>query len=234
MPSAAVTPLTVNAKKTSSSLDDIAARLHQKATGPLGFRSLIAGDSASIGEGPEALGLAKSLSATGKAVLLLDWAPRGQSIVGGLGLKVEPGLTGLLDGRATFEDTIRAVPGSDVHIITAGAPIANPAGLEDAQKLNMLLDALDEAYEHIVVACPFEDARHLFEATEGRFDAGITIAEVKRRTSALDETGETFLGFDVTEIELATIDRPVLKAEPSQRIVRPALPSDRINKAVRS
>ncbi len=218
-------------KKPSPSLDEVVQRLHRKAAGPLGFRTLIAGDAPAINEGPEALALAKALAVKGKAVLLLDWAPRGKSIVGGLGLKVEPGLTGLLDGRSTFEDTIRAVPGSDIHIITAGAPLSNPAGLEDAQKLNMLLDALDEAYDHIVVACPFEDARHLFEATEGRFDAGLTISEAKRRTSALDDSGEMFLGFEVTDIELATLERAASKPDVTQRIQRPALPGDRIKAA---
>jgi polysaccharide biosynthesis transport protein len=222
------------AKKPNASLDDIAARLQAKAAGPLGFRTLIAGDAPSIGEGVEAINLSKALAAKGKAVLLLDWAPRGKSIVGGIGLKVEPGLTGLLDGRATFEDTIRAVPGSDVHMVTAGAPMANPAGLEDAQKLNMLLDALDEAYDHIVVACPLEDARHLFEATEGRFDAGITISETKRRASATADTGDMFLGFEVADIELATIERPAASQDDAKRIVRPTLPSDRINKVMRS
>ena len=195
---------------------------------------MIAGDAPAIGEGVEAINLSKALAAKGKAVLLLDWAPRGKSIVGGIGLKVEPGLTGILDGRATFEDTIRAVPGSDVHVVTAGAPIANPAGLEDAQKLNMLLDALDEAYDHIVVACPLEDARHLFEATEGRFDAGITVTEAKRRASAIDESGETFLGFDVADIELAAIERAASGQDELKRIVRPNLPGDRINKVMRS
>lgn len=211
-----------------SSADALCQRLMRAAKGPQGFRTLLAADSAALAAGPEALALAAALTAKGKAVLIIDWALSGSSIIANLALSPDPGLSGLLDGRSTFEDTIRAVPGTDVHIITAGSRSAQLPDMSDAQKLNLLLDALDEAYEHIVVACPFEDARQLFEATEGRFDAGVTLSEPKRRASVLGDAGgtaapDTFLGFDVADIELVQFERAVASPGASgvARVVRP-------------
>ncbi|MEQ1576947.1 MAG: exopolysaccharide transport family protein [Hyphomicrobium sp.] len=211
-----------------SSIDVVCQRLLTVAKGPQGFRTLVAAAGAALPPGPEVLALARALSAKDKAVLVIDWALSSPSIVASLGLNPDPGLAGLLDGRSTFEDTIRAVPGTDVHIITSGTSSAQMPAIGDAQKLNLLLDALDEAYEHIIVACPFEDGRQLFEATEGRFDAGITLSEPKRRASVVAESGageltEMFLGFEVAEIELIQFERPVASGSASGigRIVRP-------------
>ena len=206
-----------------STVDALCARLLPAAKGPQGFRTLIAADGAALVAGSEALGLAGALSRKGKAVLLIDWALSGNSIIVDLELSPDPGLAGLLDGRSTFEDTIRAVPKTDVHVITAGTRKAELPNLRDAQKLNLLLDALDEAYDHIIVACPFEDGRQLFEATEGRFDAGVTVSEPKRRASAMSDAADMFLGFEVADIELVNFERPVLSPAASglARVVRP-------------
>ena len=212
-----------------STVEALCQRLLPLAKGPQGFRTIIAAASDALVAGSEVLGFANALAAQGKAVLLIDWALSGPSIIASLGLTPDPGLAGLLDGRSTFEDTIRAVPGSDVHIITAGTRPTQTPDLTGAQKLNLLLDALDEAYEHIIVACPFGDAQHLFEATEGRFDAGVTVSEPKRRASVLGDAlptdaPDTFLGFEVADIELVHFERPVASASASglARLVRPA------------
>ena len=219
----AVAPASSGSIARMSSVDALCARLLPTAKGPNGFRSLMAADGAALVAGTEALGFAEALSRQGKAVLLIDWALSGNSIISELGLSPDPGLAGLLDGRSTFEDTIRALPKSDVHVITAGTRTAELPNLRDAQKLNLLLDALDEAYDHIIVACPFEDGRQLFEATEGRFDAGITVSEPKRRASVVSEPADTFLGFEVADIELVNFERPVVSPAASGlgRVVRP-------------
>jgi len=209
-------------------IEALGARLISAAKGPQGFRTMIAAEGASSVSGPEAGALAAALAANGKAVLLIDWSLMGASLVNDLGLSPDLGLSGLLSGRSTFEETIRAMPGSDVHVITAGTCVTPGPDLSDLQKLNLLLDALDEAYDHIIVACPFEDAKDLFEATEGRFDAGITLVEPKRRTRALAEmtiaqAGDTFLGFEVADITLMTFERDAASSAATglARVVRP-------------
>ncbi len=222
-PVIAITGAELAAAGKVSSAGELGQRILKSAKGPQGFRTLIAGSSAGLPAGPEVLDVSCALADNGKAVLLIDWALLAPSIVASLGLTPDPGLAGLLDGRSTFEDTIRAVPGTDVHVITAGqrSPGSN-ADMQDAQKLNLLLDALDEAYEHIIIACPLEDARQLFELTDGRFDAGITLSEPKRRASVVsDASGDTFLGYEVGDIELVQFERPVASPSGSARVVRP-------------
>ncbi len=44
----------------------------------------------------------------------------------------------------------------------------NADGDIDPDQMNLILDALDEAYDHIVVVGRHDEARKLFEAIEGR------------------------------------------------------------------
>ena len=79
----------------------------------------------------------------------------------------------LLKGNASFADVVRWIPETQVHFIPSGWAFAEgPEGL-DADQLNLILDALDEAYDQIIVVGQYENARVLFEAIQGRFDAGI-------------------------------------------------------------
>jgi polysaccharide biosynthesis transport protein len=70
-----------------------------------------------------------------------------------------------------------------------------------------VLDALDEAYDHIVVAGVYQSTQTLFEAIQGRFDAGITICDSKRRAQITEDVPGSFLGFEVTDLDLMKIDR---------------------------
>jgi hypothetical protein len=142
--------------------------------------------------------------------------------VSGLGTS---GMNGLLRGEARFEDVIQRIPGSAAHTIASGIMLdVPPAGL-DADQLNLILDALDEAYDHIVVAGRYDEARRLFETIEGRFDAGILVAAPGRHPPVLDELPGTFLGFEVADIDVIRYERRATeeaKAAPpvAQRIAR--------------
>ena len=81
----------------------------------------------------------------------------------------------------------------------------------EPDQLNLVLDALDEAYDHIIVAGGQEDARFLFEAIQGRFDAGVLVADGKKRISVLEDPAGTFLGFEVSDIDVIRFERPVSK-----------------------
>jgi polysaccharide biosynthesis transport protein len=70
-----------------------------------------------------------------------------------------------------------------------------------------MLDALDEAYDHIVVIGNHDAARALFQTIEGRFDAGITIAEPSKRQPLIEEEPGSFLGFEVSELDVIRFER---------------------------
>lgn len=79
------------------------------------------------------------------------------------------------------------------HRCRRGLPRRRPRG--GSHHLNLVLDALDEAYEHIVVFGGHATSRILFEAIEGRFDAGIVVGDNPSST-------RTLLGFAVVDIDV--------------------------------
>ena len=69
-----------------------------------------------------------------------------------------------------------------------------------------MLDALDEAYDHIVVVAQMDEARSLFESIEGRFDAGILMSDRRSQGPTINAGPGVFLGFEVTEIYIVQMD----------------------------
>ena len=170
--------------------------------------------------GSEALELAKTLADTGATVVLVDWSPSGRGIAALAGVINKRGLTELLLGDISFEDAVNRLPSSNVHFIGCGAPLDDASGDIEPDQLNLVLDALDEAYDHIIVVGGQEDARFLFEAIQGRFDAGVLVADSKKRTSVLEDPAGTFLGFEVSDIDVIRFERAAQSQAANQRIVR--------------
>ena len=102
----------------------------------------------------------------------------------------------------------------------------------DSQKLNLLLDALDEAYDQIIVVSKLTDARALFEAIQGRFDAGVSVADAMRNTSVVQDPPGTFLGFEVTDINLIRLNRSEDKPQGAHLMTRRGLPADATSPAM--
>lgn len=192
-----------------STTADTARHLAGRAMGRKGYRTLLVADR--MDGGVEARDLASSLATAGRRAVLVDWSRDGKGIAATLGAPSRPGLNDLLDGRASFDDVIVRLPESDAHFIAAGSSPADPARPLDADWINLVLDALDEAYDHIVVTAQTGEAKVLFETIEGRFDAGIVMTD-KRGTGASPQSSTinagpgVFLGFEVTEIYIVQMD----------------------------
>lgn len=193
-----------------------------------GFRTLIAGATSGIDASYEALSLADDLVREGLQTIVIDWSLDEDGFARKIGLDVKPGFNDLVMGDASFEDVIRSLPDGKVHLIASGSSLGGmPVETAlDPDKLNLLLDALDEAYDQIIVVATEPDARILFEAIQGRFDAGVTVAEAKRTTAVLQDPPGTFLGFEVTDITLVRFTRADVKPQGTQRIVRRGIGSD--------
>lgn len=219
-----------------SSLDDssrhisaqsIARHILAHAPGDTGYRTIIAGETGTVDPSSEALALAKAIADIGKQVILIDWDINGEGVTSGLLQANAPGVCDLLAGAVTFEDVVKGVPGSKAHIIPAGTAGIINAETFDPDQLNLILDALDEAYEHIIVTGEHHAARALFEAIQGRFDAAIVVADPARRASALADPPDTFLGFEVTDIDVLRLDRASPAATGmAQRFIRNGLGSE--------
>ncbi len=63
-------------------------------------------------------------------------------------------------------------------------------------------------------------ARDLFETIQGRFDAGVTVTEGRRRADVLPDPPGTFLGFEVIDIELFRLERTIGQQLAQERIAR--------------
>lgn len=178
-------------------LPSVARRLVGSAEGRTGFRTLVAGEAAGTNAGTTAIELVRQLARLGRQVILLDWSLDGVGLAPELGVSPTLGITDVLSGRASFEDVIARLAGSEAHVIAAGSSAAGTTAAKDKDRVNMLLDALDDAYDHVVVAGARDAVRDLFTTIEGRIDAGVVVAE-----------GETagapgnFLGFNVADLEV--------------------------------
>ena len=189
------------------SIDGIATRLVEASTGQAGFRSMVAPESRLVDATAEATALVSALAQAGKQVVLVDWDLEGAGGSQALGVPEQPGMTDLLQGNATFEDVISRLPGSVAHFIACGGALTDAAVGADADRINLVLDALDEAYDHIVVIGNHDAARELFEIIEGRFDAGITVAEARRRQPVIEVEPDNFLGFEVRDLDVIRFER---------------------------
>lgn len=187
-------------------VDSIVERLIQNAEDQGGYRTIVTSALKGLAASTEALDVASGLAATGRQVVLIDWATDGLGMSRAMGLSASPGMTDLLEGRATFEEVIRVLPDSDVHAISCGNIVAGAKSWE-ADRVNLILDALDEAYDHIVVAGEHTVIKELFLTIQGRFDAGVIVGDAEHFAST-DENGDgKLLGYQVTEIDVIKIER---------------------------
>lgn len=216
-------PLTESDVTRVSTIGALARRVASRADGA-GYRTMVSGETDMMGVGSHAIELTKALAELGASAILIDWSPEGDGIAHTLSLPAGPGLAELLHGAASFEQIIRRLPGSDAHIITTGAFAEGVAPELDPDRLNLILDALDEAYEQVLVAGRYESARAFFEAIEGRVDCGVVVADPGRIGTALRDPPGSYLGFEVAEIDLVRYDRQMV-AVPGQRIVRTGRPA---------
>jgi Mrp family chromosome partitioning ATPase len=198
----------------------LARRISGRATQGTGYRSLVAGESETLNVVGHATELARALADMNHSVILVDWCPDSDGLAEATGLASAAGIAELLAGTATFEEVIKRLPGSDAHMMVFGHLDGDETTALDPDRLNLVFDALDEAYDHIVIAGRHEAARSLFESIEGRVDAGVTIADASQRTAVLKDPPGTYLGFEVADIDLIRYDRQQAAAQPAQRIIR--------------
>ncbi len=209
---------TENAIGLETSIASVVERIKRAAPKEGGHRAMVSGETMVIDASQEAIDIAKGLADGGNHVILVDWSPSGQGLAATAGVTAAQGLTELLTGAVGFDDVVQKLPQSPVHFISCGAPLD---GVDvDPDQLNLVLDALDEAYDYIVVSGQNEDARVLFEAIQGRFDAGILVTDPKKRTSVLQDPPGTFLGFEVTDIDVICVERKGPGPVSSQRLIR--------------
>jgi len=185
-----------------------------------GFRTLVAGETGAVDASEVALALAKGLAHAGQPVILVEWTYGAVQVARSAGLDAAPGLAELISGEATFENVIGCIPDTECHFIASGAHLGEAATDIDPDQLNLVLDALDEAYAHIVIVGEHDSVRHLFETIQGRCDCGVVVAA--NSPTVLRDPGDTFLGFEVADIEIIRMERDDASRDLVQRRLRGA------------
>lgn len=192
-----------------ASVPRLARCIRTNASHSGGIRTLITGSINTLDPSIEGLALADELARDGLETIVIDWSRDETGFSRRIGLDLIPGFNDLARGNASFEDVIRSLPDSNVHIVSCGTSLDGRTIEQslDPEKLNLLLDALDEAYNQIIVVAKSADARALFEAIQGRFDVGVTVNSGPRTIGVLQEPPGTFLGFEVADIQLVRFNR---------------------------
>ncbi|MEM8977216.1 MAG: hypothetical protein AAGD43_34630, partial [Pseudomonadota bacterium] len=185
----------------------VAEHLLQRGDEVAGFRTIIIGETHGIDASQEGMDLARLLSEAELQVVVIDCNTDSESFCDTIGLACRPGITELLAGTASFDDVITHIPNSKVHHISLGHGASDEDFYFDGDDLNAVLDALDDVYDQILVVGRYRTAQALFEAVEGRFDAGISVSDARVQRSIVEATDETFLGFEVTDIDIIRIER---------------------------
>ncbi len=200
------------------STDELIDHLLQRTPERGGYRTLIVGESGNVDATATAAALAKGLADGGQPAVLVEWTYGSGLVARHIGLADSPGMAELVTGAATFEDVISSIENNECHFIPSGKDLADAAPHLDPDQVNLVLDALDEAYAHIVVVGEHESVRNLFETVQGRFDAGVLVAAPSAAT--LRDPEGTFLGFEVADIEIIRLDIPAQADDPPQHRIR--------------
>ncbi len=205
--------------KSAEALADKLEHLRKK-NGLSGTRTLFASSADIFSLANEAAAVCRRLADKGLTVIMVDWSVNGAGIAEPLGQPAWPGFTELVDGGARFEDVVRSLHDSDVHMIPSGRSLPKTGEPLDGDSINFVLDALDDVYEHIVVVSRTDSAKPLFEATQGRFDCGVTLVEDEKQKSRVLAEGGSFLGFEVDGIALLTLEKAAVQPQGRQRVAR--------------
>ncbi len=206
------------------SIDDVAERLVANARGQGGYRMVMFSDVEGVEVREAAADLTATLAASGQRVVFIDWSLDGQGMSHSLDLEPSPGVMELLEGRASFEDAIRKLSEDDIHFIPCGR--SDPNGRFDPDRANLVFDALDDAYDVVILTGEQTAIRGLLEHIEGRVDAAVAVVDLNETGAPLDLTSGELLGFDATNIDVVRLaldasERPL--PHPQQLTPHPAL-----------
>ena len=113
------------------------------------FTSSVQGE----GRTTTAIELAYVMGQSGKKVIVLDLDMRGSKIHKRLNLPNEKGMSTLLAGKTTLEDSVHSIA-ENTDIIVAGPVPSNPYELIMSETLRTLLDTLRTQYDYIILESP--------------------------------------------------------------------------------
>lgn len=179
--------------------------------------NVIAVSSALDGEGKTsvACNLATALSTT-RRVLLIDCDLRRPAVSSSLGLSNGvPGLVHLLLRRASLDECIKTISGSDLKVIGAGRSVGNALDLIMSARFDELLAELQQKFETIIIDCPpvqlVSDAlilgKHASSMIFVSRSDNTSLQVIRRALHRVDKAGIPILGVVLNAHDFAQADR---------------------------
>lgn len=138
--------------------------------------------------------LARTVAATGLRTIVIDMSGSALPTRLMAEQKTLPGITNLLAGDAAFGETIHADRLSDAHLLPQGTADARRA-MRAADRLSMIIDALADAYDLVLVECGPADVSgvkrlaHRGEAEIILSAAGAPMDEIEATAGAFIDAG---------------------------------------------
>jgi succinoglycan biosynthesis transport protein ExoP len=162
------------------------------------------------GKTSTSLNLALALAQRSTRTLIIDADLRKQGIGAALGMSKEAGLSGILTGAQSLEDTLRqleSAPG--LSVLAAGPRPPNPAELLSSPAMEKLLDELRRRFDYLVLdsppLLPVTDATVLSAFVDGVVlvvECGVTDrGALARAHRMLENAGARVLGTVLNKIE---------------------------------
>ncbi|WP_312629527.1 polysaccharide biosynthesis tyrosine autokinase [Scandinavium sp.] len=115
---------------------------------------MISGVSPGSGKTFISSNLATVVAQTQKRVLLIDADMRKGYLHQLFGVEETPGLSDILNGKATFAQTVVTLPEADIDFITRGHTPSNPAELLMSPGFKSLLDEVSPLYDLVIIDTP--------------------------------------------------------------------------------
>lgn len=199
------------AGKDARDVAGVVAAILSRPTGETGMRVMIAGQDERTSATAEAIDLVNRAASAGRRCIIVDWTVNGRGIGEAAEIASKAGALQLVDGAASLEEAIVPLPGGSAQVIVSGAAAAAATDqLFKAERANLVLDALDEMYDLIVVHADYASARALLGTIEGRIDLGVVVMERRPGAPLLADPHE-FLGYQLSDLDVLRIERTPAK-----------------------
>jgi capsular exopolysaccharide synthesis family protein len=106
------------------------------------------------GKSTTATALAQSLARAHRKVVLVDADLRSPSVHSAFGVANEAGVSNFLAGSDNLDASIHATSHEGLSVMPAGPPPPNAADLLTGERLRMLVERLQERFDHVIVDSP--------------------------------------------------------------------------------
>jgi succinoglycan biosynthesis transport protein ExoP len=117
---------------------------------------------------------------------------------------VRHGIGDLLLGKAAFGEAIERDPASRAHILGIGRVMPDIAAVLSADKLAIILGAVAQSYDHVIVATP-SLLRYSYASRLGRFARGTIVVATEENTAAGVAAADTLGGMGFANIAVVAV-----------------------------